>query len=417
VISLMGYKKIILLSLALVLATGLVTFALRPVSSQHEGLTQPAEDPSARQARRPATEVDHSAHEAVASNPQGQAAPAEGYATVEIDPARVQSMGIKTEKLAVRTFTRTLRTVGTVEIDETRVSHVQAKFEGWIEDLHVDYIGKPVKAGQPLYSVYSPELVAAQEEYLLALEGLETDRSGPMAAETAAWSKSLVEAARRRLARWDVPDEEIEHLGHTRTTHRAVTINSPVDGIVMKKTAVKGMNVMPGMDMFEIADLSRVWIQADVYEQDIPFVRVGQSAGLTLEALPGRTLTGRVEFVAPALDPTTRTAKVRLEFDNAKELLKPGMYTTVEIGFSMGRGLALPEEALIDTGRQKIVFVALGAGRFEPRAVTLGSKVDRFYQVVSGLAAGEEVATSAQFLLDSESRLKASGSAAAGHSH
>lgn len=335
-----------------------------------------------------------------------------GYADVQLDPERLQRMGVTTELVSSRPFSRTVRTVGIVEIDETRVSHVQTKFEGWIEDLYVDYIGKPVTKGQPLFSVYSPDLVASEEEYLLALRSAESDARGPIADDMERWSKSLVAASRRRLERWNVPASEIERLKRERTTRRTIVINSPREGIVLAKTAARGMNVEPGMDLFSIADLSRVWVQAEVYERDIAGIRVGQRASLTLEAMPGETLYANVVFVSPIVSETTRTAKVRLEFDNRRRLLKPGMYTTVELTVDMGQGLAVPEEAVIDTGERKIVFVALGEGRFVPRDVVLGPKVDRFYTVLSGLAEGDSVATSAQFLLDSESRMKAAGGGA-----
>jgi len=338
-----------------------------------------------------------------------------GYGEVRLDPERVQLMGVTTQKLAYRQFTRTIRTVGIVEIDETRIAHVQMKWSGWIEDLYVDYIGKPVKLGQPLFSVYSPDLVVTQEEYLLALRGMDRSFEGPFAAETERMSRSLVAASRRRLERWDIPPAEIERLEKERTPRRTLTINSPREGIVLSKTAVKGMNVDPGMDLFVIADLSRVWVQGDVYERDIPHIRLGQKAALTLEAMPGRTLQGLVQFISPVVDEVTRTAKVRLEFDNRAGLLKPGMYATLELTHQVGKGLALPEEALIDTGQRKIVFVAMGEGRFQPREVQIGGKFDAFYQVLSGLSENDAVVTSAQFLLDSESRLKAAGGGMAGH--
>ena len=338
-----------------------------------------------------------------------------GYGQVRIDPERVQLMGVTGQTLELRQFTRTIRTVGIVEIDETRVAHVQTKFSGWIQDLYVDYIGKPVKIGQPLFTVYSPDLVLSQEEYLLSLRAMESSGADPSAAEADHWSRSLAAASRRRLELWDVPPGEIERLEKERTPRRTLTINSPRAGVVLSKIAVKGMHVEPGMDMFVIADLVRVWVQGEVYERDIPHISVGQKAALTLEALPGRTLHGVIAFISPVVDETTRTAKVRMEFNNESGLLKPGMYATVELTHDMGTGLALPEEALIDTGQRKIVFVALGEGRFQARDVQLGGKVDRFYQVLSGLSASDTVVTSAQFLLDSESRLKAGGGAMPGH--
>jgi Cu(I)/Ag(I) efflux system membrane fusion protein len=368
-----------------------------------------------------ASTTEHSAEEHPQPQPQVSEAPVEGqavpgYAEVQLDPERLQRMGVTTEMVSSREFSRTVRTVGIVEIDETRVAHVQTKFEGWIEDLYVDYIGKPVKKGQPLFSVYSPDLVTGEEEYLLSLRSAERDARGPIADDMQRWSKSLLAASRRRLERWNVPAAEIERLERERTTRRTIVIDSPREGIVLAKTATKGMNVEPGMDLFTIADLSRVWVQAEVYERDIAGIRVGQKAALTLEAMPGEPLYANVVFVSPTLSETTRTAKVRLEFDNRKGLLKPGMYATVELTVRMGSGLAVPEEAIIDTGERKIVFVALGEGRFVPRDLVLGPKFDRFYTVLSGLAEGDSVATSAQFLLDSESRIKAAGGGAmAGH--
>ena len=411
----MRYKNIILLTLALVVASGLAIYLLGTVSPDRDGDRQSAAEDATHAAhdeQRPATAADEPAHAAADPSHEGGI---EGYAPVELDAGRVQAMGIKTERVGTRPFTRTLRTVGIVEVNETRVAHVQTKFEGWIEDLFVDFVGKPVRAGQPLFSVYSPDLVASQEEYLVALENAKGDREGPMAAELERWSKGLVTAARKRLARWDIPADQLDRVAREGKPMRALTFNAPVDGIVLRKMAVRGMNVEPGMDMFEIADLSEVWVQADVYEQDIGLVRTGQGASLALEAMPGRTLRGRVEFISPVLDPTTRTSKVRFAFDNAKGLLKPGMYATVELALTTGSGLAVPEEAVIDTGEQKIVFVAEAPGRYVPRAVELGAKIDRYYAVVSGLVTGDEVATSAQFLLDSESRLKAAGGAMAGH--
>jgi Cu(I)/Ag(I) efflux system membrane fusion protein len=411
----MRYKTIIIISLALVVAGSLAIYAWRAPSAGRAGnpqSTAPGGDHTTHDPSIPATDAEAPEH---ASGSPDHEVELDGYAPVELDATRVQAMGIKTERVTSRAFTRTLRTVGIVEVDETRVAHMQTKFEGWIEDLHVDFVGKPVRAGQPLFSVYSPDLVASQEEYLLAIENAKGDREGPMAAELERWSKSLVGAARKRLARWDIPDDELARVEREGKPIRALTFKSPVDGIVLKKTAVRGMNVEPGMDMFEIADLSAVWVQADVYEQDLAFVRTGQQASLSLDAMPGRALRGRVEFISPVLDQTTRTAKVRFAFSNARGLLKPGMYATVELGLTSGGGLAVPEEAVIDTGEQKIVFVAEGPGRYVPRAVQLGAKIDRFYAVVSGLAEGDEVATSAQFLLDSESRLKAAGGAMAGH--
>ena len=392
----------------------LVAVAMTACSRAHTAEQHSPEshaDTSAEQRHSPETHADRSAPTSIPATE----AQIPGYGEVRLDPERVQLMGVTTQKLASRRFTQTIRTVAIVEIDETRVAHVQTKFSGWIDDLYVDYIGKPVKLGQPLFSVYSPDLITSQEEYLLALRGMERGAEGPFAAEANRWARSLAAASRRRLERWDIPPGEIERLEKERTPRLTLTINSPREGVVLKKIAVKGMNVDPGMDMFVIADLSRVWVQGEIYERDIPHIGLGQKAALTLEALPGRTLHGVIEFISPVVDETTRTAKVRMAFDNVGGLLKPGMYTTVELTHEMGNGLALPEEAVIDTGQRKIVFVALGDGRFQPRDVQLGGKADKFYQVLSGLSASDTVVTSAQFMLDSESRLKAAGGAMPGH--
>lgn len=360
---------------------------------------------------------DHEQHKAEGQKSEakkeempGMAMPSEvkGYAPIELPPERIQMMGITTSKVASRHFTKTLRTVGIVEMDETRVAHVHTKFMGWIEELFVDFIGKPVKRGQPLFSVYSPELLTTQEEYLLALRDTERSIKGPFASEAGQAAKELLAAAKRRLELWDMPAEEIARLEKTRTPKRTVVINSPRDGVVIQKNALKGMSVNSEMDLYVIADLSNVWVKADIYEYDIHYVRLGQRAMVSLDALPGKKLNGSVKFVNPVVDESTRTTKVRFEFDNHEQLLKPGMYATVELALDMGQGLAVPEEAVIDTGKRKIAFVAKGEGRFEPREVQLGNKVDNFYPVISGLSKDELVATSAQFLLDSESRLKAS---------
>jgi membrane fusion protein, copper/silver efflux system len=330
-----------------------------------------------------------------------------GYSEIQLEPERLQKTGISVSNVSLRRFTKTLRTVGIVEMDETRVAHVHTKFSGWIEDLYVDFIGKTVKRGQPLFSVYSPEILTTQEEFLLALRDTERIIKGPFASEASRAAKELLVAARRRLELLDVPPEEIAFLEKTRTPKQTVTINSPRYGVVIQKNAQRGMGVNPDMDLYVIADLSNIWVKADIYEYDIPFVRLGQKSTLSFDALPGKTLKGTVKFISPILDETTRTIKVRFEFDNRNQLLKPGMYATVELAIDMGYGLAVPEEAVIDTGERKIVFVAKGEGRFEAREVELRNKVDNFYPVLSGLSKDELVATSAQFLLDSESRLKA----------
>ena len=332
-----------------------------------------------------------------------------GYAPVEIDPGRIQLMGITTERVSLRRLIKTLRTVGIVEVDERRVAQVHTKFSGWIDELYVNFTGQSVKAGQPLFSIYSPELLTTGEEYLLSLQDMDRGIEGPFAEQARRGARELSAAARRRLELMDIPASEIDQLARTRKLRQTLTVNSPRTGVVIEKNAVKGMNVEPGMNLFVIADLSRVWVQADIYEQDMSYVRPGQTATLVMDALPNESLKGTVNFIGPVIDERTRTTKARLEFNNPKLLLKPGMYATVELKIDLGRSLTVPDDAIIDTGQRKVVFIARGGGRFEPREVRLGNKVDNFYTVLSGLSENELVATGAQFFLDSESRLKAVG--------
>lgn len=315
-----------------------------------------------------------------------------GYAMVHVDPARIQLFGVLTEKVQIRDLKKTIRTVGVVEVDETRQSVIQTKFSGWIEKLYVNFVGMSVKQGQPLFSVYSPDLLSTQEEYLIALND---------------GSDELIKAARQRLALWDISSEQIAQLEQTKKPSKTLTIKSPLAGIVLDKKAFIGMNIEPGMPIFTIADLSRVWIIADIYEQDVASIKIGQKAMLSVTSLPGQTLDGTVTFISHVLQASTRTAKVRFECDNAKKLLKPGMYATVQIALDMGKTVALPEESVIDTGKRKIVFIDQGKGRYHPREVEVGFKADPYYQVISGITPGDAVVTSTQFLFDSESRLKA----------
>ena len=332
-----------------------------------------------------------------------------GYATVEIDPERVQLFGISTEKVTIRDLTKTVRTVGIVEVDERRVAYVQTKFKGWIEKLFVNFTQTPVRLGEPLFTVYSPELLTAQEEFLLALRDVQHPVQGRFGQEFEQSNQDLLDSAQRRLELWDVPNAEIKKLKETGVASKTLEIDSPVEGIVLNKNAFIGMNVEPGMNIFTIADLSEVWVMADIYEQDISWIKIGQKATLTLPSFPEESLMGTVSFINYVLNTSTRTMKIRFDFNNPSYQLKPGMYTTVELNLNIGKTLAVPDTAVIDTGERKIVFVVAGKGRFEPRNVQLGLKAGSYYQVIDGLKAEEEVLTGAQFLIDSESRIKGSG--------
>lgn len=334
------------------------------------------------------------------------AASVEGYATVDLPPERRQAIGVAVGPVERRELVKTIRAVGRVATDERRVHRIHAKFEGYVERLYVDFTGKAIRRGQPLLSVYSPDLFATQQEYLLAHRAKRELEASPNRAVSRGASE-LYESARQRLLLWDIPRSEIERLERTGEPRRALTLISPADGVVVAKNVVAGARVMPNDPLFEIADLSRVWVLADVYESEIPSVRLGQTGRMTLSYLPGRVWTGKVTFIAPTINPDTRTVSVRLEFDNPDRTLKPEMFAEVVLERSLGSVVTVPEGAVLSTGTRSLVFVDKGEGRFEPREVEPGTKVDSWWEIRKGLAPGEQVVTQANFLIDSESRLKA----------
>lgn len=339
------------------------------------------------------------------------------YSLVKVDPQRIQLFGIQTTKISVKDLTRKIRTYGFVDVAETHISHIQTKFTGWIEELYVDFTGKPVEKGQPLFKVYSQELYSTQEEYLLALKDLKRQFTGRFANELKKASESLLYSAKKRLELWDITPQEIDELETRDRATKTLTFFSPISGIVLNKKAFVGMNVEPGLTIYTIADLSHIWILADIYENDIQFIKLGQQASLKVTSLPDKIFKGTVTFIDYVVNTSTRSTRVRFEFDNSGYLLKPGMYATVEIDLNLGKQLALPEEALIDTGTRKIVFVEKEKGLYEPREVQLGYKADHYYEIISGLKTGESVVTSSQFLLDSESRIKSSEKKDVSHEH
>lgn len=332
--------------------------------------------------------------------------PPRGLSEVEIDPARQQLIGLKTAPVTRGPVGSAWRTSGRVAIDETRVRHVNVKIAGFVERVFVDFVGRPVRRGDPLFSLYSPELVAAQDEYLLALKTRDAlaKTSGAVQQD----GDALVAAARRKLALWDVPDSELDRLTRTGEALKALTFRSPVSGVVTKKDVVDGMKLEAGAMPYEIVDLSAVWVLADVYEGELRHVKEGLRATLKLTAFPDREFTGTVVFIDPLLDPKTRTVKVRLDFPNPTGELKPEMFGEVVLKAAPREGLNIPPDAVIDSGTEKIVFVHLGAGKFRPRKVKLGDGDAAHVEVVSGLEEGEQVVTRANFLIDSESRLRAS---------
>lgn len=326
---------------------------------------------------------------------------------VSLDARRQQLIGVRTVAAKRASVAPTIRAVGLVRYDERRLADINLKVEGWIRDLHVDYTGQFVKRGQPLFTLYSPEMLTTQNEYLLALKTREQMEESqiPDAKQRA---DQLVAAARQRLALWDLPPEQLRALEETREAQTAVIFRSPVDGFVIEKQALQGLHVMPGQSLYKIADLSVVWVEADVYEAEVPMVRVGERAIVTLDAYPDERFTGRVIYIYPYVDEKTRTNKVRYQFANRSGRLKPGMYANVELSTAARAGVTVPTNAVLDSGKEQVVFVAQGDGYFEPRRVKIGRRLGNDIEILEGVKEGDQVAAGATFFLDSESQLRAS---------
>lgn len=327
--------------------------------------------------------------------------------TVYVSPARQQLIGVKTTAVTARDLTQTIRAVGTLVYDETRVTQVHTRVSGWIDQLFVDYVGKAVQKGQPLFTIYSPELVATQQEYLLARRAQQR-LSASQFEETRQSAGSLLAAASTRLALWDVNPAQIAELDRTGEPQKTVTLYAPFGGVVLERNAYSGQYITPEVSAFKLADVSTLWAVGEIFESDVPSVRVGQAVTIDLTNSPGaRPMTGRVEFIAPDVDPNTRRVRVRAEIPNPTSSLKPDTFVTLTFQSRARQTLAVPAEAVIDTGLKQYVILARGQGYFEPRPVRLGAAVQDFYPVLSGLAKGDQVVTSSQFLLDSETNLQA----------
>jgi Cu(I)/Ag(I) efflux system membrane fusion protein len=325
--------------------------------------------------------------------------------TVRISPERQQLIGVRFGTVESRTLQKIIRTVGRIDTDEKRIGIVSPKISGWIEELHVDFTGQFVRKGEPLLTIYSPELVSTQEEYLLALKARQEWSKSPFS-EVAESGTLLAESARRRLKLWDISDAQIKALEERREPKKTLTLYSLFTGYVLEKMVSRGQFVDAGMSLYKIADLSVVWLIADIYESELPVIRLGQPATIQMAYYPGEVFTGKAIYIYPYLDAQTRTAKVRYEFANPHGKLKPEMFANVEITVRFGDKLAVPEGAVIDTGIRKMVIVDRGSGYFEPREVRLGIKAGDVFEVLHGLKSGERVVTSANFLIDSESKLK-----------
>lgn len=325
--------------------------------------------------------------------------------TVKITSAKQQLIGVTTAVVERQRLTRTIRAVGQITADETKLAHVHLKVNGWIDQVYVDFVGQLVSKGQPLFTLYSPDLVSTEQEYLIARRGKQYlgNSSFPEAAQGA---DSLLRSARERLRLWDISDDQIKKLDETGEVTRTLTFYSPITGFVLDRKAFPQTAVTPDMDLYTVADLSTIWVDAQIYEYEVSYVHVGQAAQMELSYFPGKTYYGHVKYVYPTLDPQTRTVKVRLEFPNPRFDLKPQMFANVMLKVDYGDHVVVPQSAVLDSGEKQTVFVARGDGYFEPREVKIGATPDDKVIVLSGLKPGETVVTSGNFLIDSESRLK-----------
>lgn len=392
------------ISALLVALLGASAASCKPSRAQtHEG------HPGAHSAE-PTPKPGAAAHE---GHGTGAALPA-GYAASTVEPARAAAIGLTTARVDERDFVRHLRTTGVVVVDETRTAHVHPKVRGWVDGIRVDYVGQEVAAGQLLCGIYSQEVYAAELEFLAMLDrtGLEPLPRGEFADQERTARGELIAAARRRLALWDVPASEIARLETSRQARRTFPLLAPRAGVVVSKQVLDGMYVDPSFELYTVADLSRVWLLADIYESDVAAVHLGQTGTLDVQGRAG-SIEAKVAFIPPTIDEPTRTLKVRFDLPNPEGKLRPGAFATVTTDLPLGRGLAVPESAVLRTGTRAIVFVVHDE-HIMPREITVGPLVDDFYRVESGLSPGDVVATGAQFLLDSETRLRAS-SGPAGH--
>lgn len=345
-----------------------------------------------------------------ASGAPAQATPATAaeapLAPVQLTPERMQSIGVKTGAVAMKSVRDEIRVTGDVEQDETRLAYVQVRFPGWIQKVFADSTYQYIRKGQPLFTIYSPDLVTTEQEYLLAKRNgaaLSTSTVPGVAAGAA----SLVNAAEERLRQWQVPGREIDALERTGNVRHDLEIDSPVSGYITERNALPNLYVQPETRLYTVADLSTVWVYAAVLQSDVGRIKAGDPAVVTVDAYPGRSFSGRVDTVWPQVDMVTRTARVRLVFSNPRLTLKPGMFVNVRLELPMGRQLVIPTTGVFQSGTRQIVFVDRGGGTLEPREVTLGPRVMDDFIVLKGLEAGDRIVTSANFLIDSESQLQA----------
>jgi len=325
---------------------------------------------------------------------------------IHMPKSQQRALGVRLTTVDEQDVSRTLRTSGVVTADETRIGHVHVKTSGWVEDVYANFIGQLVRKGQPLFTLYSPDLVATQQEYLIALRG-EHQLGKSQYDEVAKSSQSLLESTRERLKLWDLTDAQIANLDRTGQVSKTITIYSPVTGFITDRKAFPHTSVNGDVELYTVADLSRVWVTADVFEADLPYVKVGQQALIHFPYAPGKAITGRVGYSYPVLDPQTHAAKIRIEVANPGTVLKPNMLADVELTINYGRHLVVPAEAVLDSGTMQTVFIAHDEASFEPRMVTIGATVDGKTILISGVRKGETIVESGNFLLDSDTRLNA----------
>jgi RND family efflux transporter MFP subunit len=325
--------------------------------------------------------------------------------TVKIAPEKQQLIGVRTAAVERQSLARTVRTTGLLTSDETKLAHIHVKVNGYIDKSYVDFVGQLVKKGQPLFTLYSPDLVATEEEYLIAKRGAKEMGSSQFP-DVSQGSQSLLHSTRERLKLWDITEEQIKKLDETGEVTKTLTFYSPVSGFVTDRKAFPQTAVTPDMDLYAISDLSTIWVNADVYEYEVPFVKVGQTAEIELSYYAGKTYTGKITYIYPTVDLISHTVKARIEFANRNFDLKPQMFANVQLKINYGKQIVVPQEAIMDSGDKQYVFVVHDGGVFEPRVIQMGAKLEGNVVVLSGLNAGETIVTSGNFLIDSESRLK-----------
>ncbi len=336
--------------------------------------------------------------------------------TIRVSPQKQQLIGVKFGEATRASGIHTFRAVGKVSLDETRVAKVQTKIEGWIDKVYVDFTGKLVEKGQPLLTIYSPEMLASQQEYLLAIRSRDVLRNGPLSGARQN-SESLIAAARKRLELWDLSESQIEEVARTGKPLTNITLFSPISGYVMMRNAFPKQRITPETELYTVADLSKVWVFADVFENEAPMIRLGMPVTVSLSYAGGRKLRGHVNYVQPQVDMTTRTLKVRIEVANPEMALKPEMFANVEFQVATPARVTVPSEAVLNSGLKKTVFVDRGNGYLEPRQVETGERIGDRLEITKGLQAGERVVISGNFLIDSESQLKSAAAGMAGHQH